>query len=326
MDENSGPHPGTRRLIAYREGTLPEAERDALQDHLSLCPTCTGLLRELRDFEAAAAGAVEAGPERLRQEAWESLADRLPRLPGKAPAVRMLPAASWVYAVAAVLLLAALGLSIWSTVMVRRERRRLAELEQRLAEREAALSEAQRTLAETERRLQAARGRIEDLQDARPLKTREAELEARIAELIGDLEKLRRAPREPGGPDRLTAGPQQIDLFVTPLFTLRGQEPEHSFLRGGGAVNPVAQADRLALAVDLSAHPAYAEYRFQLLDQDGKVLGTGRRPARSVLGDAGTTLSVAGLSPGSYRLRIEGLSPGRAELLGEYLLEVEAPQ
>lgn len=40
-------------------------------------PRCTGLLRELRDFEAAAAGAVEPGPEPLRQEAWESLARRL---------------------------------------------------------------------------------------------------------------------------------------------------------------------------------------------------------------------------------------------------------
>jgi len=334
-------HAGTKRLIAYREGTLPEAEREALQEHLSLCPRCTGLLRDLRAFESAAAGAVEPGPEPLRQEAWESLVRRLPRetkmpssvRPVATLPVRRQPVASWVYAVAAALLLAAIGFSIWSAVMIRQERQRLADLEQRLEERESALAEAQRSLAESERQLQAARGRIQGLQkdqpntlpDTRP-DARETELEARIAELTADLEKLRRTPRAPGGPDRITAGPRQIDLSVAPRFALRGQEPENGILRGAGAVNSVRQADRLALAVDLSDHPVHPEYRFELMDEDGKVLWAGRRPGKSLLGDAGTTLSVSGLGPGPYRLRIEGLSPDRTELLGEYLLEVKAPQ
>ncbi|HEX5718904.1 MAG TPA: zf-HC2 domain-containing protein [Thermoanaerobaculia bacterium] len=330
-------HAGTKRLIAYREGTLPEAEREALQEHLSLCPRCTGLLRDLRDFEAAAAGAVETGPEPLRQEAWESLVRRLPRETKTPPAVRPVPTlparrqpvASWVYAVAAALLLAAVGFSIWSAVMVRQERRRLADLEQRLEERESALAEVQRALAESERQLQAALGRIQGLQKDQPdtlPDTRETELEARIAELTADLEKLRRTPRTPGGPDRITAGPRQIDLSVAPRFALRGQEPGGGVLRGGGAVNPVRQADRVTLAVDLSDHPVHAEYRFELMDENGKVLWAGRRPGKSLLGDAGTTLSVSGLAPGSYRLRIEGLGPDRTELLGEYLLEVQTPK
>ncbi len=331
-------HAGTKRLIAYREGTLSEAEREALQEHLSLCPRCTGLLRDLRAFESASAGAVEPGPEPLRQEAWEALVRRLPRETRMPPAVRPVatlpvrrqPVASWVYAVAAALLLAAIGFSIWSAVVIRQERRRLADLEQRLEERESALAEAQRSLAESERQLQAARGRIQGLQKDQPdtlpdtlPDNRETELEARIAELTADLEKLR-TPRAPGGPDRITAGPRQIDLSVAPRFALRGQEPGDGVLRGGGAVNPVRLADRVSLAVDLSDHPVYAEYRFELLDQDGKVLWAGRRPGKSLLGDAGTTLSVSGLGPGSYRLRIEGLSPDRTELLGEYLLEVKA--
>jgi anti-sigma factor RsiW len=49
----AGPHVGSKRLIAYREGTLPPAEREAVQEHLSLCKRCTGLLLELRDFEDA---------------------------------------------------------------------------------------------------------------------------------------------------------------------------------------------------------------------------------------------------------------------------------
>ena len=331
----AGPHVAMKRLIAYREGTLPEAEREALQEHLSLCPRCTGLLRDLRTFEAAAAGAVEPGPEPLRQEAWDSLVRRLPSRPQTLPAVRPVatlparrpPVAPWVYAVAAALLLAVIGFSVGSAVLVRQERRRLAGLERRLEEREAALAEARRSLAETERQLQAARGRIEDLQKAKTgtgPETRETELEARIAELTADLEKLRRTPRAPGGPDRITAGPRQIDLSAAPRFALRGQEPGDGILRGGGAVNPVPQADRIVLAVDLSDRPAYAEYRFELMDQGGKMLWAGRRPGRSLLGDAGTTLSVTGLGPGSYRLRIEGLSPERTELLGEYLLEVKA--
>ncbi len=52
------------------------------------------------------------------------------------------------------------------------------------------------------------------------------------------------------------------------------------------------------------------------------MLWTGRRPGKSLLGDAGTALSLTGVGPGSYRLRIEGLSPDRTELLGEYLLDV----
>lgn len=325
---HAGPHVGTRRLIAYREGTLPEAEREKVQEHLSLCPRCTGLLRELRDFEAAAAGAVEPGPEPLRQEAWASLSRKLPRpappavRPVAALPVRRRPIPSFAYAAAAALLLAAIGFSIWSAVAVRQERRRAAGLERRLEEREAALAEAQRSLAETRRRLRE-KEKPESRPTARPT-ARATELEARVAELTADLERLRRAP-PPGGPDRIAAGPRRIDLSAAPRFALRGQEPGDGFLRGGGAVNPVRQADRVTLLVDLSDHPAYAEYRFELTDADGKLLWAGRRPGRSLLGDAGTTLSVTGLGPGRHRLRIEGLNPGSTELLGEYLLEVQAP-
>lgn len=338
MDEklHTGPHVGTKRLIAYRHGTLPELAREKVQEHLSLCPRCTGLLRKLRDFESAAAGDVEPGPEPLRQQAWESLVRRLPGRPQTSAVVRPVaalparrrPISPFVYAAAAALLLAVIGLSIWAAVTVRQERRRLAGLEQRLKERGSALAEAQRALAETERQLQVARGRIQALQKGKPETRpdrRQTELEARIAELTADLEELRRTPRLPGGPDRIAAGSRQIELSVSPRFALRGQEPGDGFLRGGGAVNPVRQADRVTLLVDLSDHPAYAEYRFELIDADGKMLWAGRRPGRSLLGDAGTTLSVTGLGPGRHRLRIEGLNPDSTELLGEYLLEVQAP-
>lgn len=331
MDETSdepmpGPHAGTRRLIAYREGRLPEAEREELQEHLSLCPRCTGLLRELRDFEEAAAGAVEAGPDSLRQQAWESLSRRLPR-PAE-PRVRpvaTLPARkrtvpAYLYALAAALLLAVIGLSVWAPLAIRQERERLAGVEQRLREREEALAEAERARAETERQLQAARGQLQALRQQKPggqqPENREAELKARIAELEAALEEHRRTPSP-----RIAAVPQGIELAATPKFALRGQE-ENGYLKAGGAVNKIPQADRLTASLSLGEGPVYAEYRFELTDPQGKMLWTGRRPSGSLLGDAGTSLAIRGIGPGRYRLRVEGLNHDRTELLGEYLLEV----
>lgn len=319
MDETSdkrmaGPHAGTRRLIAYREGRLSEAEREVLREHLSLCRRCTGLLRELRDFEAAAAGAVEPGPDALRQQAWQSLSKRLPwPAPVAALPAPRRTAPTFLYALAAALLLAVIGLSVWAPLAVRREREQLAEVEQRLREREEALAQAERARAETERRLQALRQ--QEPGEAPP--NREPELEARIAELEAALDEHRRT-----APPRIATVPSPgIELAAAPRFALRGQE-ESGYLKAGGAVNRLPRADRLTAALDLGEGPVHAEYRFELTDPHGKVLWTGRRPAVSLLGDAGTTLSIRGLAPGRYRLRVEGLSPDRTELLGEYLLEI----
>ena len=72
----AGFHVGVKRLIAYCQGTLPAAESEAVQEHLSLCPRCTGLLLELRSFEAACAS-EGAGPEAPRRKTWDFLVRRL---------------------------------------------------------------------------------------------------------------------------------------------------------------------------------------------------------------------------------------------------------
>lgn len=333
-----GPHVGVKRLIAYRQGTMPAAESEAVQEHLSLCTRCTGLLREMRNFEEASAGGGASGPEALRQEAWASLVRRLPQKPpairpiagSLAPPRRRVPRLA--YALAAALLLAVVGLSIWATVMVRQERQRLALLGQQLEEREEALAATRRSLAEAERQLGAARGQIQSLEKGKTdIRAEDAarvkELEARVAELTSTLEELRRTPQ----PDQVAAATQSVELSAAPRFTLRGHDaPE--FLLGGGAVNPVRpplRSKRVTVALDLSGHPAYGEYRLELLDRDGKALWTGRRAGTSILGDAGTWVSLTGASPGLYRLRVEGLNPDRTDLLGEYLLEIgeqEAPK
>jgi len=324
-----GPHVELKRLIAYRQGRLPAAEREAVQEHLSLCAHCTGLLRELRSFEAASARGDAAGPEALRQEAWDSL---VRRLPWKTSAVRPIAgtvrreaprqrAMRFVVGVAAALVLALLGLTAWSAITAQRERQELVRLEQRLEEREEALSAARRSLADAERQLAAERARPERESG------RVHELENRVAELTSKLEALRQSPPAPDRRNPTAVASRQIEVSVAPRFVLRGQEaPEDGFLRGGGAVNPVrlqAQAKSFTVAVSLADGAAYSEYRFELIDRDGQVLWTGRRSGQTIQGDAGTSVSVHGVGPGTYRLRIEGLQPDRTELLAEYVLAVQ---
>lgn len=251
---DTGPHCGVRRLIAYREGRLTEAEHEAVQEHLSLCPRCTRLWREIRDFEAAAAGS-DTGPESLRQEAWGSLAQRLPaskpvsepmaQAARSAPPRRShLPAFAMI---AAALLVAIAGSLLWERDTGRE-----------------------------------------------------------------------RAP--------VTVAARDIEVSVAPRFILRGQEsPDNGLLRAGmvNLVRPTPQEGRFDVALSLAGQPVFGEYRLQLVDRDGKVLRTLRRPGSSLLGDDGTSVSIAGLVPGLYRLRIEGLDQERGQLLVEYLLQVE---
>jgi hypothetical protein len=332
-----GAHVGLKRLIAYRQGTLPAAEREDLQEHLSLCPQCTERLLELRDFEAASARGDAAGAESLQQEAWESLARHLPR---KESTIRPMTSAArreaprrrvpvFIYAAAAALLLAVIGLSTWAATTVQQERRRLARLEHQLEAREEALAAARRSLADAERQLDGARGHIQDLEKeiGQHPAGRVDELEARVAELTSALDELRRAPQAPKGRDRTAVASQNIEISAAPRFALRGQEsPENAFLRSGGVVNSVhisTSADRFTVALSLADHPVLDEYRLVLMDRDGKVLWEGRRRGASLLGDAGTSVSMRGLAPGRYRLRVEGLIQQRSELLAEYLLAVE---
>lgn len=322
---DAGPHVGSKRLIAYHEGTLPPAEREAVQEHLSLCARCTGLLLELRDFEEAAARG-EAGPESLRQEAWESLVQRLPsKTPvvrqvalREAPRQRHLP--RFVLSAAAALLLAVIGLTVWAAVTVQQERQRLARLELRLEERDAAITTLRGVLADAESQLGAARRQIQDLEKEKINNGRVQELEARVAELTAALEESRRTPQ-----GQTVVASNEIEVSVSPRFAVRGQANPDNPLKGGGAVNPVRiapQAARFTVTLSLDDHPVYPEYRIELMDQSGEILWSARRPAKSLLGDAGTRVSVNGLDSGLYRLRIEGLYPDRGELLGEYLLKV----
>lgn len=319
-------HAGLKRLIAYRQGTLPSEEREELQEHLSLCAQCTGLLRELRDFEAAAAGDGAAGPVSLQDEAWESLARRLP---WKVSAVRPIAGAGrprarpvlrlqfFAMGAAAAMLLACVLVLFGGRAKLKAPDAATIRLVELTKEQEGELATARRSLAEAERQLAAERARSGSEAG------RVHALETRVAELTSDLEALRRSPQ---ARDRVAAS-RPIDLSIGPRFALRGQEAsENAFLRGGSAVNAVeipAKAKSFTVAVSLAESAAFSECRFELTDRDGQVLWAGRKPGKALLGDAGTSVTVHGLDPGLYRLRVEGLEPDRTQLLSEYRLEVK---
>lgn len=96
-------HPSPEDLVAYRQGRLEPAEAENLQDHLVLCPECADHLAELESFVEAGS----QGPPQARSlpetSAWRALQSRL-RAPGR-PALQ---------ALAASLLVAALGLGFWA--------------------------------------------------------------------------------------------------------------------------------------------------------------------------------------------------------------------
>ena len=119
---------------------------------------------------------------------------------------------------------------------------------------------------------------------------------------------------------------REIEISVAPRYVLRGHEaPSGAFLREGAVSSVRAESPdrRFAVALDLAGHPTYDEYRFELIDRDGEVLWSGRRPGASVLGDDGTSVSIRGLDPGPFRLRVMGLKVAGDKLLAEHLLRIE---
>ena len=107
-----GPHLETDELVDYRAGTLSEEIAERVRDHLTLCPECAG---RLLDLDALHAAAPAGAPDADAQAAWRELVPRLGEeggevVPLRRPAVPSTPA--W-RALAAVLFLGVIGLSIW---------------------------------------------------------------------------------------------------------------------------------------------------------------------------------------------------------------------
>lgn len=114
-------HPDPERLAVYHAGDLSPEEEDRIQDHLALCPECAALLL---DLDGLADPGFGAGADLSGKEAvWQSLKKET------APQARVAPlrrpsSSRWLQALAASLLIATLGLSLWVASL----RRTVAEL------------------------------------------------------------------------------------------------------------------------------------------------------------------------------------------------------
>lgn len=170
----NGGHPTLEVLEAFHWGDLQADEADEVRAHLGECPRCLDLLARLDEIDADVTAAEVEVPEgelerslsqvqaRLRAEAevlednTETLAGTPERLP--AHRARLFPrwsAASGPYALAATVLLAGIGLSLWLATSLARERGRLPELESRLAAATARSSAMEEQLAEVRQEIVA---------------------------------------------------------------------------------------------------------------------------------------------------------------------------
>lgn len=116
--DDSKTHPAPEELLDYHLGDLAEADRERIQDHLVLCEACSRTVLDLDSFPD-----VDPAREADRLAEFELAAD-WKRFREQTAAKRVRPAAlPW--AVAASLLVAALGLSLWG-VRLREQVRELS--------------------------------------------------------------------------------------------------------------------------------------------------------------------------------------------------------
>ncbi len=116
---HGGGHPDAETLAAYHARELTEEDEQHVQDHLLACRECAALLLDLEglgdpDFGrevAIPAGTEEAVWERLRQEIREEPAPPAAVVPF--PPRRRSAPPPWLPALAAALLVAVIGLSVW---------------------------------------------------------------------------------------------------------------------------------------------------------------------------------------------------------------------
>lgn len=114
-DARQRPHPEPEALAAFAAGELAGEEADRLRAHLALCPECQMLAEEAGSFAPRAA--ETAAEEAEIEAAWQALGPRLTReKPVQVvPFVprRPAPPPRWLYALAASLAAAVIGLSGW---------------------------------------------------------------------------------------------------------------------------------------------------------------------------------------------------------------------
>jgi len=110
-------HPEPETLAAYHAGKLGEAEARRLQDHLLACRECAALLLDLDGLADPGFGAGSLSVTD-REALWGRIAGEIRKAEASAlapviPIRRAVPPTRWLQALAAALLVATVGLSVW---------------------------------------------------------------------------------------------------------------------------------------------------------------------------------------------------------------------
>lgn len=115
---DAGEHPDPERLAAYHAGELPEEEAQRVQDHILVCRECAELLLDLEGLGDPASGQDVDIPASTGEAVWERLRQEI-RAGARpetvvpfSPRRRSAPP-PWMSALAAALLVAVIGLSVW---------------------------------------------------------------------------------------------------------------------------------------------------------------------------------------------------------------------
>ena len=297
-DTSGERHLSEAQMIAYFRGEMQERDREAAQAHLVHCAQCIALFRSAADFLDPVRPEEEDITPAETNEAWRSLAARLPLKSQKRVVTgdfQRSQVFSRVTLALAACLLIAFGLLAWQSWRLSRERESLRnsqtqsesskrELEQRLAQLEQ--SSTEQLKRERDERLAA-----------------EAERDQLLAQL---------------------STPPQVSEHV-PVFSFR-----LSSERGGGEELRLRFARTVKTArVRLLINKPYEFERFsvEFVDSNGKTVNTvsGLQPR----GDEGAlTLQVnrARFSDGNYRLRLFGQRGDSRQHLGDYDLTVKIEQ
>lgn len=108
----SDSHPDADELVAYHEGTLSPGDAQRVQDHLVACRECAALVADLEGLGDPDFGTEEDLPEDAGEIVWKKVREEIHGKVLPLPR-RRAPSPRWLQALAASLLVATVGLSLW---------------------------------------------------------------------------------------------------------------------------------------------------------------------------------------------------------------------
>jgi hypothetical protein len=279
-------------------GNLIPSERNQVADHLSLCADCTDeyrLIQSLKPWAEEVTARVGAAPASVHVQKADSRSSErgLRGLFGSLFSPGLLS-----YAMAASLIVLALGLGAWVVILLRQnsnleaglseQRRARQQISQELADREQATASTSESLEETRRQVQEMEKRVQ-------------EQETQIAEL-----------RQPGGQS------SRPELNV-PIIDL---EPGGS-ARGGSegsakTLDIPSGAASFTLILNVTGQPAHKNYALDITSQSGSTVWQGQGLKRSPYNTFTVSLPRRLLPGGRYQIRLYGLTGNQRQLVEEY--------